>query len=63
MGAHNRPVDIGRDSFEYFGMVASFHILEDCLDLSACWVRVCHVRTFVLAQSRVEAFFGSGEYL
>jgi hypothetical protein len=63
MGTHNRPVDIGRDSIEYFGMVAGFHILEQCLDLSACWVRICHVWTLVLAQSCVEAFFGSGKWL
>ena len=42
MGAHDRPVDVGRDSLEDFGVVATFHVLEQCLDLSACWVRVCH---------------------
>ncbi len=63
MGAHNRPVDIGRDFLEYFGMVASFHILEEGLDLSACWVIVCHVWALVLAQSRIEAISGSGECL
>jgi hypothetical protein len=63
MGTHDRPVDIGRDSLEYFGMVAGFHILEQCLDLSACWVRVCHVWALVLAQFRVEAIFRSGECL
>ena len=42
MGAHDRPVDVGRDSLENLGVVATFHVLEQCLDLGACWVGVRH---------------------
>lgn len=44
MRAHDSPVDVGRYSLEDFGVVATFHVPEECLDLGACWVRVRHFR-------------------
>lgn len=42
MGTHDSPVYIWRDPLEYFGVVAGFHVLEECVDLFAAWVRGWH---------------------
>lgn len=49
MRTHYRPVNIGRHSLEHFSMVAGLHILEELLDLIACWVGCCHLGLMLLA--------------
>lgn len=35
MSAHHRPIYVWRDSLEHFGVVATFHVLEECVDFFA----------------------------
>lgn len=53
MRAHHCPVDSRRDSLEHFGMVASLHVLEELLDLIACWVGSCHFVSIFLVSLAV----------
>ena len=39
---HHRPVDVGRDVLEEFGVVACLHVGEDRCDFFAGWVRSRH---------------------
>lgn len=35
MSAHDRPIHVGRDSFEHLGVIAAFHVLEESVDFFA----------------------------
>jgi hypothetical protein len=48
MRSHHRPVDVGRDALEDFGVVAGFHVLEEGADLGGGWVGRCHFFFFAL---------------